>query len=88
MLKDDDFIKLKSLLESEHQWPSEYHFKFIVPSESVPQVEALFPNIDCQKKNSQKGKYTSLTISIVLDSADHVIAIYQKASTIKGLLSL
>ena len=88
MLKDDELIKLKKLLEEQHNWPCEYQFKFIVPSQSVNKVEALFPNNQCNKKSSQKGKYISLTVDVHLDSADHVIAIYQKASTIKGLMSL
>jgi putative lipoic acid-binding regulatory protein len=88
MLKDQELSKLKSLLEEQHSWPCEYQFKFIVPSESVKKVEDLFPNNTCENKSSQKGKYTSLTVDVHLDSADHVIAIYQKASTIKGLMSL
>ncbi len=88
MIDDKKLSKLKSLLETEHDWPSEYQFKFIVPAKSVKKVEALFPNNNCEKKMSQKGKYISLTIDVHLDSADHVIAIYQQASTIKGLMSL
>ena len=88
MIEDQKLAKLKELLESEHDWPSEYQFKFIVPANSVGKVEALFPNNNCDLKSSQGGKYISVTVDVHLDSADHVIAIYQQASNIKGLMSL
>lgn len=88
MIKDDELQKFKSLLEDQYNWPTNYLFKFIVPYEKSQQVEALFPNTPIQKKGSQKGKYVSLSIDIKLDSADHVIAIYQQASQIPGLISL
>lgn len=88
MLKDKDLNKLKSLLEEQYSWPSIYLFKFIVPYNQTTKVEALFPGHEISKKGSQKGNYVSLSIEIQLDSADHVIAIYQQASNIPGLISL
>jgi len=88
VLTDDQLAKLRDLLENETDWPSEYLFKFIVPSEKLGQIEALFPGHSVETRTSSKGKYVSCTICITLDSADHVIAIYQQASTIPGVFSL
>jgi len=80
--------KLKGLLESEYEWPTAYIFKFIVPQDKIPEVENLFPGHPVEKKASSKGNYTSITIAIELDSADHVIAIYEQAAKIEGLIAL
>jgi len=88
MIKDEELQKLKSLLEEQHEWPSNYHFKFIVPFDKILEVEVLFPGHTLNRKASKKGNYVSLSLDIELESADLVIAIYQKASKIKGLISL
>ena len=84
----DKMAKLKGLLESEYEWPTAYVFKFIVPKEKISEVEKLFPGHPVEKKASSKGNYTSVTIAIKLDSADHVIAVYEQAANIKGLIAL
>ena len=83
-----DHSKFKSILNKEYQWPCEYMFKFIVPKDSLAQVEALFPGSEIQFRDSRKGNYVSATISLEVDSADLVIAIYEKAANIKGLIAL
>ena len=88
MVKDEKLAKLKELLETQHEWPSAYVFKFIVPKDKINEIEALFPGHPLEKKQSSKGNYTSVTVAIELDTADHVIAIYQKASKIEGLIAL
>jgi len=88
MLTDKQLSKLKSLLESEYDWPSQYLFKFIVPKNKVWHLEKLFPQHPLELRSSKTGKYVSVTVNIELESADIVIAIYQKASHIEGLISL
>ncbi|MCB0366431.1 MAG: DUF493 family protein [Bdellovibrionaceae bacterium] len=83
-----DHIKFKAILDKEYNWPCEYMFKFIVPKDSLPQVEALFPNNEIQFRDSRKGNYVSATISLEVDCADLVIAIYEKAAKINGLIAL
>lgn len=78
----------KELLEKEHRWPCVYTFKFIVPKENRHQVEALFPDHKISVKNSSEGAYVSLTVGVHVDSADLVIAIYEQASFIEGLIAL
>ena len=80
--------KLKSLLESEDEWPTAYVFKFIVPKEKISEIENLFPGHPIEKKESSKGNYTSVTVAIELNSADHVIAVYEKAAKVEGLIAL
>jgi len=88
MTSDGKMEKLKGLLESEYEWPTAYVFKFIVPKEKISEVEKLFPGHPLEKKASSKGNYTSVTITIELDSADHVIAIYEQAAGVEGLIAL
>ena len=78
----------KDLLNHQHEWPGPYTFKFIVPNEKQSEVEALFPGSEIQTKESAQGAYVSLTVTIEIESADLVIAIYEKAAKIEGLLSL
>lgn len=88
MLTDQELEKLRRLLAEQHQWPSEYIFKFIVPQDRVRDVEKLFPGHNIKKRASRQGKFVGLTVRIHMDSADVVIAVYQQASRIPGLLSL
>ena len=80
--------KFKSLLDKEYNWPCEYSFKFIVPKAALAQVEALFPHSEIHFRDSRKGNYVSATICLKVDSSDLVIAIYEKAAHIKGLIAL
>ncbi len=88
MLTDKDLKNLKELLEKNYQWPSNYVFKFIVPQDKVPNVEALFPTHTFSLKKSSKGRFVGMTVDITLDSPEVVVAIYQKASLIPGLISI
>ncbi|MEN8248415.1 MAG: DUF493 family protein [Bacteroidota bacterium] len=85
-----DIDKFKELLDQEHNWPSKYTFKFIVKSDQEDQVEALFKksNVNIRKKPSSGRKYTSITIQAVMASSDDVVAIYNNAASIEGIISL
>lgn len=88
MLTDNDLKNLKDLLEKNYQWPSNYTFKFIVPQHQVAKVEALFPNHSISLRKSRQGRFIGMTIEIEVESPEVVIAIYQKASLIEGLISI
>ena len=88
MISDEKLIRLKTLLEDQYDWPSNYLFKFVVPKENVKEVKSLFPQHPVETRESGKGNYVSVTINIHLESADVVIAIYQQASQIEGLIAL
>lgn len=75
-------------LEQHYSWPSLYMFKFIVPTGKEEDLKRLFPAHTFIEKNSKEGKYVSLTMQIMASSSDSVIEVYQKASTVEGLIAL
>lgn len=75
-------------LNQHYRWPALYIFKFIVPSGKEPEVKAMFPEKNVTEKLSSSGKYTSVTIELTMKSAEEVIAIYQQATKIEGLIAL
>lgn len=80
--------KFKELLDSQHEWPTQYTFKFIVPNQKQKEVEALFPNHPIAIRESSQGKYVSVSITLKIECSDIVIAVYEKASLIEGLIAL
>ncbi|CAM1371053.1 conserved hypothetical protein [Tenacibaculum litopenaei] len=86
------YTKLKAQLEDTSTFPTKYLYKFIVPTngDQESEVKALFdqggPVIETKK--SRTGKYISVSIHITVASADEVIAYYQKAEAIEGIISL
>ena len=82
---------LKTLLDKEHNWPSRYKFKFIYKSTPLilEQLKAIFPK-ESERiiKQSSKGNYESLTVNHWAKSADDILDLYQKASLIKGVITL
>lgn len=76
-------------LDDHHQWPCPYVFKFIVPTENLPLVNEMFAsNHAIQTRESKTGKYTSVTMESTMCSSKDVMAIYEKAAQIPGLMSL
>lgn len=78
----------KEKLEASGSFPMLYMFKFIVPAGSKNQIMDLFPKNEIIIKPSSGGKYISTTIQTWMDSADEIIAIYDKAATVEGVISL
>ncbi|MBL7843000.1 MAG: DUF493 family protein [Cyclobacteriaceae bacterium] len=86
---DQNWIdSFRTKLDQHHQWPSLYMFKFIVPKGKEQEVKNLFPLHTVTEKASREGNYTSITIQIMAPSSDVVIEMYQKASTVEGLIAL
>lgn len=75
-------------LDSHYAWPSLYTFKFIVPTGKEEEVKNLFPKHTSSEKLSKNGKYTSITINMMMPSSDTVIEVYQSASVIEGIIAL
>lgn len=82
-----DINNFKNLLEDQHEFPTQYLFKFVAP-ETVYQDVVNFLSDDTTFKESRTGKYISISSRVHVQSADEVIDIYQKVSTIKGVISL
>lgn len=91
--KTEEFYgRLKEELANSTQWPSEYLFKFIVPSDNqkVLQIENSFDQMGAviETTQSKTGKYTSVSINVKMESAQSVIDKYQELSAIEGIISL
>ena len=88
MLPTVNIESLKKKLDTVHEWPSLYMFKFIVPEERKEEVYALFPKNELRYKESSQGKYVSVTAKVMMRSSEDVVAKYQEAHRIEGMLAL
>ncbi len=90
--REEFYKKLKSKLNENTTFPSKYLYKFIVPTDEIriKQVEDLFDyeGAVINKKASKTGKFTSVSIHIIMKSADAVIEKYLTAEKIEGIISL
>ena len=86
------YKKLKKNLKKDTSFPTKYLFKFIVPSDEdkIKLIEELFNHLGAviDKKVSKTGKYTSVSIHVVMKKADDIIIKYQAAEKIEGIISL
>lgn len=89
---EDFYIRLKEELTNSTLWPSEYLFKFILPSDihNIAKIEAAFNNMGAviTTQQSKTGKFTSVSISVTMKSAQSVIDKYIAVSDIEGIISL
>jgi putative lipoic acid-binding regulatory protein len=79
---------LKELLDSQHEWPGNYTFKFVVPGNKSGELRQVVAAEESHSRQSKSGKYTSMTFEIACQSSDDVISIYQKVSKIEGIVTL
>lgn len=91
--KSEEFYgRLKEELLKNSTWPSDYLYKFIVPSDElkITEINKIFDNTGAviESKKSRKGKYTSLSITVHLKSPDEVIEKYKEVGKLKGVISL
>lgn len=74
------------------KWPTEYLYKFIVPTDrdKIEAVEKAFDGLGAviETTKSKTGKYTSLSVNVVMQDAQSIIDQYLKVSTIEGIVSL
>ncbi|NAY91179.1 DUF493 family protein [Muricauda sp. JGD-17] len=95
MKKDETeafYARLREQLLENTSWPSNYLYKFIVPTDEkrIHQINDIFDNIGAviESKKSKKGTYTSISITVFLQSPDEVIAKYKEVSNVEGVISL
>ncbi|NVJ87139.1 MAG: DUF493 domain-containing protein [Algoriphagus sp.] len=88
MQKPFNKATFKEKLEAHGEFPMLYMFKFIVPNGRENEIGALFPKNEMTLKASSGGKYVSTTIQVMVHSADEIIAYYEKAATVEGVISL
>lgn len=90
---EEFYSKLKTQLEEHTEWPAEYLYKFIVPAsnDKIAEIEEIFDNMGAiiSTRDSSKGKYTSVSINVRLNSPDAVIEKYKEVGErVEGVISL
>jgi hypothetical protein len=91
--KTEEFYeRLREELDQSNTWPAEYLYKFIVPSdkEKIAIVEGAFDGMGAviDTRQSKTGKYTSVSVNVQMDSAEHIIVKYIEVSIVEGIISL
>ena len=80
----DFYENLKNLLNDTSNWPSDYIFKFIIPTDkkNIDIIYDIFDDFikDINFKSSRNKKYTSVSVLIIADSPDLIINFYKKVS--------
>lgn len=86
---DQEWLKsFREKLDQHYAWPSLYIFKFIVPTGQEDEVKKLFPKHVASEKHSTKGRYTSITVQMMMPSSEAVVSVYQQAAAIEGIIAL
>ena len=93
MDKKEKFYKdLKEKLEDNTKFPTDYLYKFIVPTtkNQVKEIEGFFKDKKAKisKRASKTGKFVSVSILLKVNNADEVIANYNLVEGVEGLISL
>lgn len=91
MNTDEQFNKLRELLNKGNSWPMVYMFKFIIPADNqkIALVESKFSDeAVILHKESTNGKYFSITVKEVMLDADSIISKYKEMNGIEGLIAL
>ena len=87
------YKKLKEQLLESTTWPSEYLYKFFVLSDAskIVQIEKIFDNTGAviNTKTSKNGKYTSISINVIMKDPDAVILKYiEVTDKVEGVISI
>ena len=88
---EEFYASLRQKLEETNEYPVMYMFKFIAPtlSNKASQVTALFgKEANITSRQSSNGKFTSITVRLVMLSSDEIIKKYQQVGEIEGVIML
>ena len=90
---EEFYEKLKGQLHETASWPAEYLYKFIVLTDNkkIAKLEAIFDNLGAviNTTASKNGKYTSVSINLLMRNPDAVIEKYKEvAEKVEGVISL
>lgn len=91
MMNEEAKERLRMRLNEVHQWPSVFMYKFVLEPtpERLDALLALFPaESEVLRKYSSAGKYLSITVREVMLNANDIVARYDKASSIQGVIVL
>lgn len=90
-MNDDQYNKLRELLNQGASWPMVYMFKFIIPADNhkIALIESKFSDeAVIAHKESSNGKYFSITVKEVMLDSEAIIAKYKDVSSIEGVMIL
>ncbi len=87
-MKPDWTTSLREKLDQHYAWPALYTFKFIVPNGKEQEVIQLFPQHAATQRASKNGKYSSITLQMMMPSSDAVISVYEATASIEGIIAL
>jgi len=89
---EDFYRSLKEKLENNHDFPEDYLFKFIIPTDEakLTEIYKVFDGIKFTMGNreSKNGKYTACNINAFVLDADQVVRIYQEVARIENVILL
>ncbi|WP_116789024.1 DUF493 family protein [Flavobacterium psychrotrophum] len=89
---EEFYIRLTEELAGSADWPAEYLFKFIVPSDAqkITTVEDAFNDMGAviQTTQSKTGKYTSISINVRMEGPVEIVEKYKQLSSVEGIISL
>lgn len=89
---EEFYSSLKEKLENNHDFPEDYLFKFIIPTDQakITEIYKVFDGIKFTMSNreSKNGKYTACNINAFVLDADQVIYIYQEVAKIENVILL
>jgi uncharacterized protein len=73
------------------KWPQVYYFKFIVPNdnEKINTVKGLFTDPSkITYRTSRDIRFIGISCKEIMPDAESVIAVYEKAGFVEGLIAL
>jgi uncharacterized protein len=86
------YERLKKELDISNTWPAVYLFKFIVPTSDKNNdlVDEAFNSMGAviKTRKSKTGKYTSISVDVMMQNPQEIIDKYMELSTINGIISL
>ncbi|UZT98883.1 DUF493 family protein [Chryseobacterium fluminis] len=89
---EEFYSSLKEKLEGHHDFPEDYLFKFIIPTDQskLTEIYKVFDGIKFTLGNreSKNGKYTACNINAFVLDADQVVHIYKEVARIEGVILL
>lgn len=89
---EEFYASLKEKLENAHDFPQDYLYKFIIPSDAnkLSEIYRVFDGLEhtISNRDSKTGKYVSININAFVLDADQVISLYKEVAKIEGVMML
>ncbi|MFN3562135.1 MAG: DUF493 family protein [Chloroherpetonaceae bacterium] len=81
------FEKLQIQLDK-LDYPTAFMFKFIAPLAGLIQLRSIFEGYPVRVNPSRNGNYISITAELEMQSSVEIIAIYEQAAKVEGVILL